>query len=73
LPKDKFWTASQEENESVSDFVVPLKKLASTCSFGAFLEEALRNRLMSGLHSKMSKTQRHLLEVRELTFTAARD
>ena len=71
--RHKFWTASQEENESVSDFVVRLKKLASTCSFGAFLEEALRDRLVSGLHPKMSRTQRHLLAVRELTFTAARD
>lgn len=58
--RHKFWTASQEENESVSDFVVRLKKLASTCSFGAFLEEALRDRLVSGLQSKMSRTQRHL-------------
>ena len=71
--RHKFWTASQEENESVSDFVVRLKKLASTCSFGAFLQEALRDRLVSGLHSKMSRTQRHLLAVRELTFAAARD
>lgn len=47
--------------------------MASTCSFSAFLEEALRDRLVSGLHSKMSRTQRHLLAVRELTFTAARD
>jgi len=70
--RHKFWTASQEENESVSDFVVRLKKLASTCGFGAFLEKALRDRLVSGLHSKMSRTQRHLLAVRELTFTAAR-
>ena len=53
--------------------MVRLKKLASTCSFGAFLEEALRDRLRSGLHSKMSRTQRHLLAVRELTFMAVRD
>ena len=71
--RHKFWTASQEENESVSDFVGRLKKLASTCSFGAFLEEALRDRLMSGLHSKLSRMQCHLLAVRELTFMAARD
>ena len=32
----KFWTASQEENESVSDFVIRLKTLASIYSFGAF-------------------------------------
>ena len=71
--RHKFWTASQEKNESVSDFMVRLKKLASTCSFGAFLDAALRDRLVSGLHSKMSRTQRHLLAVRGLSFTAARD
>ena len=71
--RHKFWTASQGEDESVSDFVARLKKLASTCSFGAFLTEALRDRLVSGLHSKMSRTQRHLLSVRDLTYTAARD
>ena len=37
------------------------------------LQEVLRDRLVSGLHSKMSRTQRHLLAVRELTFAAARD
>ena len=59
--------------ERHSHFGAIKKKLASTCSFGAFLEEALRDRLVSGLHSKMSRTQRHLLAVRELTFTAAPD
>ena len=31
------------------------------------------NRLVSGLHPQMSRTQRHLLSVRELTYTAAHD
>lgn len=34
--RQKFWTASQEEKKRGTDFVVRLKKLASTCSFGAF-------------------------------------
>ena len=38
-----------------------------------FLEEALRDRLVSGLHSKMSRTQRNPFAVRDLTFTTARD
>lgn len=71
--RHKFWTACQEENESVADFVVRLKKLSSTCSFGTFLEEALRDRLVSGLHHKMSKAQRQLLTVRNLTFRDAKD
>ena len=39
--RHKFWTASQGDSESVSEFVVRLKKLASTCSFGEFLSQAL--------------------------------
>ncbi|XP_022796269.1 uncharacterized protein LOC111334721 [Stylophora pistillata] len=73
VERHKFWTASQEECESVSEFVVRLKKLASICSFGAFLSEALRDRLVSGLHPKMSRTQRHLLSIRELTYAAAHE
>ena len=68
----KFWAASQSETESVADFVVRLKKLASTCAFGAFLNEALRDRLVSGLHKKMSRTQRTLLTMRDLNFNDAR-
>ena len=71
--RHKFWTACQGEAESTADFTVRLKHLASTCSFGAFLDEALRDRLVSGLHSKMSRTQRQLLAVRELTFQKARE
>ena len=71
--RHKFWTASQEEGESVSEFVVRLKKLVSTRSFGAFLSQALRDRLVSGVHPKMSRTQRHLLSIRELTYSMAHD
>ena len=53
--------------------MVRLKKLASTCSFGGSLSEALRDRLVSGLHPKMSRTQRHLLSITELTYAAAHD
>ena len=69
----KFWSAQQGETEAVADYIVRLKKLASSCSFGTFLEEALRDRLVSGLHSKMARTQRHLLTVRDLTFSVAKE
>ena len=71
--RHKFWTVSQEEGESVSEFVVRLKKLASTWSFGAFLSQALRDRLGSGLHPKISRTQRHLLSIKEWTYSMAHD
>jgi hypothetical protein len=70
--RHRFWTAQQGENEKVADYVVCLKKLASTCQFGAFLDEALRDRLVSGLNQKMSRTQRHLLTQRDLTFHIAK-
>ena len=50
-----------------------LKKLSSTCSFGTFLEEALRDRLVSGLHKKMMKAQKMLLTVRGLSFREAKE
>ena len=71
--RHKFWTASQEESGSVSEFVVRLEKLASTCSFGAFLSQTLRDRLVSGLHPKVSTTQRHLLSIKELAYSMAHD
>lgn len=42
---------NKEKHESVSDFIVGLKKLAATCAFGAFLEKALRDRLIAGLQT----------------------
>ena len=71
--RHKFWTAHQDENETVAEYIAKLKKLASTCSFGSFLDEALRDRLVSGLHSKMARAQRQLLTVRDLTFIAAKE
>ena len=47
--------------------------MASTCSFGEFLSQALSDRLVSGLHSKISRTQRHLLSIRDLTYAVAHD
>ena len=58
--RHKFWTASQGESESVSEFVVRLKKLASSCSFGEFLSQALRDRQTSFW---IRKCQRHFLTI----------
>ena len=71
--RHKFWTALQEESEAVCDFIVRLQKLARTCGFGGFLQEALRDRLVSGLYPKMKKIQYHLLAMRDLSFQTARE
>ena len=71
--RHKFWTALQEESEHVSDFIVRLQKLAMTCGFVGFLQEARRGRLVSGLHPKMKKTKCHLLAMCDLSFQTAKD
>ncbi|XP_077548577.1 uncharacterized protein LOC144161886 [Haemaphysalis longicornis] len=38
----RFNQRKQEAHESVTEFVVELKKLAATCEFGAFLEDAIQ-------------------------------
>ena len=45
----KFYSAKQEEGESISNFLVCLKHLASTCEFGSFLKRALRDKFVCGL------------------------
>ena len=60
----KFHQRKQEGNETVRDYLANLRKLADTCNFNAFLEEALRDRLVCGLYSK--QIQRKLLTEREL-------
>jgi hypothetical protein len=71
--RHKYWTAVQGEGEQIADFCVRLKNLAATCAFGGFLQEALRDRLVSGLHAKMANTQRRLLSERDLTWHQARE
>lgn len=47
----RFYRRNQESSESIAQFIVELKRLAMTCSFGSFLEEALRDRLIAGLRT----------------------
>ena len=71
--RHRFWTAMQGENESISCFIVRLKNISTHCNFGSFLEEALRDRLVSGLHVRMSKTQTSLLAMADLKFDQAKN
>lgn len=67
----KFYKRVQQESESLNDFVVALKRLASTCEFGNFLKEALRDRFVLGM--KNQNVQQKLISKRELTFETACD
>ncbi|UYV76695.1 K02A2.6-like [Cordylochernes scorpioides] len=54
-----FFGRIQKETESVSEYLVEIKRLASTCGFGEFLKESLRDKLVCGLRD--AKIQRRIL------------
>jgi hypothetical protein len=45
----KFHGRYQKEGESIAQYIVELRKLASTSDFGSFLSESLRDRFVCGL------------------------
>ncbi|UYV75691.1 K02A2.6-like [Cordylochernes scorpioides] len=54
-----FFGRIQKETESVSEYLVEIKRLASTCGFGEFLKESLRDKLVCGMRN--AKIQRRIL------------
>lgn len=49
--------------ESILDFAVAIKRLATTCTFGTFLKDALRDKLTSSLRNKNIRQKLHLEEL----------
>jgi len=47
----KFHQHNQLSGETVTVYIAELRKLAKTCEFGAYLEEALRDKFVCGLAS----------------------
>lgn len=64
-----FHRREQATNESISEYVAELRKLAAPCDFGDYLNEALCDRFVCGLCSE--STQKRLLSEAELTLTKA--
>lgn len=64
-----FYQRSQAEDETVAGYVAALRKLASTCDFGDFLEDALHDCLVCGLRNESA--QKKLLTEKDLTFVRA--
>ena len=67
----KFHKCNQEEGQSIREFLGKLQKLAETCEFGNYRDEALRDRLVCGVNSKA--TRRKLLGEAELSLKKAVD
>ena len=64
----KFFCRSQQDSESVSQFVAELRKLSEFCEFGDTLDVMLRDRLVCGVRNQ--KLQQRLL--RSLTSPSQR-
>ena len=67
----EFNTCNQQGEESIDSYVSRLRKLASTCKFGALTDELIRDRLILGLSNR--STQLRLLKEHELTLDKAID
>ncbi|XP_070389585.1 uncharacterized protein [Dermacentor albipictus] len=67
----QFFTRNQQADESTSDFIVELRKMANRCNFGQALERMLRDRLVCGLRD--AGVRRNLLARHTLTLQEAED
>ena len=65
----RFYQRNQAAGESVLDYVAELRRLAISCDFGEFLDQALRDRFVCGLRTE--STQKRLLTERDLTLAKA--
>jgi hypothetical protein len=60
-----FHRRNQLPAESVAEYVAELRRLSTHCDFGAYLNGALRDWLVCGLHQE--SIQKRLLAVKDLT------
>ena len=64
-----FHRRNQVSGESISEYVAELRRLATHCEFGDYLQQALRDRFVCGIRHE--NTQKRLLTEANLTLTKA--
>ena len=64
-----FHLRNQSPTENIAEYVAELRRLAASCEFGTFLDEALRDRFVCGLRSDSAR--RKLLTEAKLTLAHA--
>ena len=64
-----FHRRNQSATESIAEYVAELRRLATHCEFGEYLNDALRDRLVCGLCN--NSIQKRLLSEANLTFAKA--
>ena len=61
----KFYESKQLHGESLTQYTARLRKLSEHCNFGAFLDDALRDKFVCGLES--NSIRKTLLRKKDLT------
>ena len=56
----KFYNRSQGQDESAAQFAGELRRLATHCNFGSFLEQALRDRFVYSVEVSSTFLQQHI-------------
>ena len=64
-----FHRREQAPGKSISNYVTELRRLATHCNFGGYLDQVLRDRLVCGIHHEI--TQKGLLSEANLTLKKA--
>jgi hypothetical protein len=64
-----FHKRNQKGQESIMEYVAELRKLATRCKFGDYIDDALRDRFVCGLRKENIQSQ--LLKEKTLTFATA--
>lgn len=67
----RFKECKQAEGEDIRQFVARIKKASTNCSFGATLEDCLRDQFVFGLHS--TTMRKRILRETDYTFAKARE
>ena len=65
----RFYKRQQQQAETMAEYVAELRRLATTCEFAAFLDEALLDKFVCGMRKE--SIQRKLLSEADLTLTKA--
>ena len=65
----KFSKRDQLDGESINNYVAALRKLSATCNYGEFSDDALTERFVCGLRSRV--IQNRLLTEADLSFSTA--
>ena len=64
-----FHRRCQQSGESIAEYITKLRRLATNCEFGEYLEQTLRDRLVCGLNHE--PTQKRLLSESSLSLAKA--